>query len=183
MSKIITVSGGISSGKSKFAEKIAIFSGKKRVYIATSEITDDDMRVKIQKHIDSRNGKFDTIENFDEIDKIIQKLDCDVCMIDCVTNMINNIMYHSNIDFERCSNEIFDDFCDKMKSYVSNISYEMKKNDITFVIVTNEMGLSVIPMGRYTRRFIQLQGEINQIICSASDEVYFVISGIENRIK
>ena len=104
-------------------------------------------------------------------------------MIDCITNMINNIMYHSGIDFEVCNNEIFESFSYDLKKYVSSIIHAMKKKDITFVIVTNEMGLAPISASRYTRRFVQLQGEINQMLFNDSDEVYFLIGGIGNKIK
>lgn len=183
MSKIITVIGGISSGKSGFATNIALDIGKKRAYIATAEITDADMKLKIQKHIDSRKDDFCTIENFDSIDFVIKenKNVYDVIMIDCITNMLNNIMYHRNIDFETCDNIIFEDFSKEVKKYVQRIIDSMSKTN--FVIVTNEMGLGGVSANRYTRRFVQLQGEINQMFCKASDEVYFVLSGIANKIK
>lgn len=183
MSKIITVIGGISSGKSQFAEQTALSLGKNRTYIATSEITDDEMRLKIQKHIDRRSDDFVTIEDFSKIDLVIQDLKTEVCMIDCITNMLNNLMYHSGIDFENCSNDEFEEFANATLNYVQKIISAMRQKEMSFVIVTNELGLSTIDVSRYTRRFVSLHGIINQKICTNSDEVYNVIAGIVNKIK
>lgn len=180
---VITVIGGISSGKSKYAEEKAISLGEKRLYIATSEVTDDDMLWKIQKHIKRRENKFVTAENYDKIDELIVKSDADVIMIDCVTNMINNVMYHSKIDFDVCNNDVFDEFVCELKAYVDRIIKAMNKSTSNIVIVSSELGLSVIAMNIYTRRFVMLQGEINQMLASNSDEVYFVMSGIASKIK
>lgn len=184
MSRIVSVIGGASSGKSKFAQALAYDMGKKRAYIATAQITDEDMRLKVQKHIENRKDEWDTLENFDKIDEIISKhQNYDVFMIECLTNMINNLMYHSKIDFENCSNDVFEDFCKDVKSYCENILKSMKSLNSSFVIVTNEMGLAVLPEYRYSRRFVLLQGELNQMFCEKSDDVYFVISGIPTKIK
>lgn len=184
MSEIITVIGGTSSGKSKFAQELAYNMGKNRAYIATSQITDDDMLIKIQKHIENRADDWDTFESYKNIDDIInQNKSYDIMMIECITNMINNLMYYSNIDFENCSNEEFESFCFSVKDYAKNIIRSMKNSKSSFVLVTNEMGLCVIAANRYTRRFVALQGELNQIFCEISDGVYFVISGIATKIK
>ncbi|MGP1488152.1 MAG: bifunctional adenosylcobinamide kinase/adenosylcobinamide-phosphate guanylyltransferase [Peptoanaerobacter stomatis] len=185
MSRIITVLGGISSGKSNFAQNLAYDMGKKRAYIATAEITDDDMNLKVQKHIASRGNDWCTFENFADIDNlIINQFDhYDTALLDCVTNMINNLMYHSKIDFETCDNDIFVKFCADVKKYVQKILNSMKSSKCKFVIITNEIGLCVIPANRYTRRFVQLHGEINQIFTKISDEVYFVVSGTCMKIK
>ena len=180
---IITVLGGISSGKSSFAEQRSLLLGEKRTYIATNTITDEEMRLKVKKHVQRRSDRFTTVENFDTIDKVISSLSTDICMIDCVSGMLSNLMYNSKIDFETCSDKIYDDFAKGVISYVQKILSSMQKKNISFVIVTNELGLSTINVSRYVRRYVSLHGEINQMFCGISDEVYFMLSGIATKIK
>ena len=180
---IITVLGGISSGKSSFAEQKSLLLGDKRTYIATNTVTDEEMRAKVNKHVLRRADRFTTIENFDSIDLVIQSLSTIVCMIDCVGGMLNNLMYNSKIDFETCSDEVYENFANDVKTYVRRILSSMQKKNIKFVIVTNELGLSTVSISKYVRRYVSLHGEINQMFCGISDEVYFLLSGIATKIK
>lgn len=180
---ITTVLGGISSGKSSFAEQRSLLLGEKRTYIATNTITDEEMRLKVKKHVQRRADRFTTVENFDTIDKVISSLTTNVCMIDCISGMLSNLMYHSKIDFETCSDRIYEDFAKGVISYVKKILSSMQKKNISFVVVTNELGLSTIDVSRYVRRYVSLHGEINQMFCGISDEVYFLMSGIATKIK
>ena len=111
---IITVLGGISSGKSSFAEQKSLLVGDKRTYIATNTVTDEEMRDKVKKHVLRRADRFTTIENFDSIDLIIPSLSTNVCMIDCVSGMLNNLMYNSKIDFETCLDEVYENFANDL---------------------------------------------------------------------
>ena len=180
---IITVLGGISSGKSSFAEQRSLLLGEKRTYIATNTITDEEMRLKVKKHVQRRADRFTTVENFDSIDKVISSLSTNVCMIDCVSGMLSNLMYNSKIDFETCPDKIYEDFANYVISYVKEILSSMQKKNISFVIVTNELGLSTVNMSKYVRRYVSLHGEINQMFCGVSDEVYFMLAGIATKIK
>lgn len=180
---IITVLGGISSGKSSFAEQRSLLLGEKRTYIATNTITDEEMRLKVKKHVQRRADRFTTVENFDSIDKVISSLSTNVCMIDCVSGILSNLMYNSKIDFETCPDKIYEDFANYVTSYVKEILSSMQKKNISFVIVTNELGLSTVNMSKYVRRYVSLHGEINQMFCGVSDEVYFMLAGIATKIK
>jgi adenosylcobinamide kinase/adenosylcobinamide-phosphate guanylyltransferase len=104
-------------------------------------------------------------------------------MIDCVSGMLNNLMYNSKIDFETCLDEVYENFANDVKTYVRRILSSMQKKNIKFVIVTNELGLSTVSISKYVRRYVSLHGEINQMFCGISDEVYFLLSGIATKIK
>ena len=104
-------------------------------------------------------------------------------MIDCVSGMLNNLMYNSKIDFETCLDEVYENFANDVMTYVRRILSSMQKKNIKFVIVTNELGLSTVSISKYVRRYVSLHGEINQMFCGISDEVYFLLSGIATKIK
>lgn len=166
MSKVTLVLGGARSGKSRFAERLAegVVS---RTYIATAEVIDDEMRARIGKHREQRGGGWATVEApLDLVDALT------VCMtpfvlVDCVTVWLGNLMHH-----ERNLRDEVAALCACLASHPADV-----------VLVSNEVGLSIVPENALARRFRDEQGFANQRLAEVADEVYFIAAGLPLTLK
>ena len=167
--RIILVTGGQRSGKSRYAQKLALSLTGNPVYLATSAVWDEEHRLRIERHKSDRGAEWTNIEEL----KDIQLVDVHhrVVVIDCVTLWSTNFFHESNGDVESSLAAItgrFDTFTTQ---------------DATFIFVTNELGLGGTSNNYLQRRFTDLLGWVNQYIASHSDEVVLMVSGIEMKIK
>jgi len=183
--KIVFITGGARSGKSDFAERIAQQKGEKVVYIATSIPCDDEMKQRITKHRARRPQHWKTFEAFKDIDEIIQQVgsDVDVILLDCVTVMVTNLLLQTGIDFEKCSLEMIDEIESEIKGEIGKILKAAEKVNAYTIIVSNEVGMGIVPEYRLSRIFRDIAGRINQMIARKADDVYLVVSGIPMRLK
>ena len=182
---IILVTGGAKSGKSRFAESLA-FKKEKRVYLATSVPLDGEMKSRVQKHKKQRGEDWLTIEAYKDLDNILEKTAkyTDIILLDCLTNMISNIMFEV---YDGNWESVPDCIPGKIENAVSaeiNKIFDFNKvykGDI--IIVSNEVGLGLVPENPLGRYFRDIAGSMNQIVAAKSDEVYMVVSGIPVKIK
>ena len=168
--KLIFVTGGAKSGKSSFALEEAEKIKGRKVYIATAEALDDEMRQRIERHRMQRNPDWDTCEEPLLISEAISKLAAcyNVILLDCLTLWLSNAM-HRNADIER---EI-----DKLLKTVQQAP------GVHVYIVSNEVGTGIVPENELAREFRDLAGSMNQRVAGASDEVFMVVAGIPVKIK
>ncbi len=185
MSKIILVTGGARSGKSNFAEKLCRDRKNSTAYIATSIPFDDEMKDRVRKHKESRPQNWETYEIYKDIYSIINNISQNhkTVIMDCITLLVNNLMFTYNIDLDNASTEEINNMEDYIKEQVVMLFNEVQNTDLYFVNVTNELGMGVVPANRLSRVYADIVGRINQYIASISDEVYFVVSGIPMKIK
>jgi adenosylcobinamide kinase/adenosylcobinamide-phosphate guanylyltransferase len=185
MSKVTLVTGGARSGKSNFAEELCKKKSSKVSYIATAIPFDDGMKDRIKKHKDQRPNYWNTFEIkmnvYKNLDEIIKK--SDVILLDCVTVLVNNIIFYDELDFDNITYKEVDKLELKVKNEFKNIIEIIKKSKIDFIFVTNEIGLGIVPENKLARIYRDIVGRMNQYIAKNSDEVYFVVSGIPNKIK
>jgi adenosylcobinamide kinase/adenosylcobinamide-phosphate guanylyltransferase len=161
---MILVTGGERSGKSDFAVKMAIKKST-RAFIATAEPFDDEMRSRIEKHRKDRKDLFDTFEEPLYLSETLKMTkNYDVCVIDCMTTWVGNLMYHGA------------DYQLEMSGFISNLN----GNEI---IVSNEVGMGIISIDKMTRMYVEFLGRLNQKIANVADEVFFMVSGIPMKIK
>lgn len=183
MAEIVLVTGGAKSGKSVFAENLCTKRNNNTGYIATSIPFDDDMKDKIEKHRKRRSDRWVTYECYRNIDINGISEDCETVMLDCVTLMVNNLMF----DFCENPDELKGKELDEMENFITDqftkLLADIEKTNLYFVFVTNETGMGVIPANRLSRIYSNISGKINQIIASKSDEVYLTVSGIPVKIK
>lgn len=181
---MILITGGARSGKSKLAEKIAREKGKNIVYIATAIPFDDGMKDRIKKHRRSRPSEWKTIEKYRDFEEINANKDfnnCDTVLLDCMTLMVSNLLLESGIDFEKCSvSEI--DRIEKDIFKEVNVLLEVTKEK-KFIIVTNEVGMGLVPSYKLGSVFRDIAGRVNQHLASEAEEVYLTVSGISIKIK
>jgi adenosylcobinamide kinase/adenosylcobinamide-phosphate guanylyltransferase len=177
---ITLVTGGARSGKSSFAENI--YNGKNDVvYIATSKITDKEMEDRVHLHRKFRPSQWRTFEaNYRLYEALGEEKNY---LLDCITVLTSNIMFDITKDEERISIELQMKVEDTIYEELKNLIQAVREKGYNLVLVTNEVGDSLVPENHIGRVFRDVQGRINQRIARLSDEVYLVCCGIPVRIK
>jgi adenosylcobinamide kinase/adenosylcobinamide-phosphate guanylyltransferase len=172
MKKIIFLTGSVRSGKSNFALKLAEKTGKKVGFIATCAPKDKEMKHRIKLHKLSRPKNWETIEEYSDLSKAINKVSAgiDVVIIDCITLYVSNLMM---------LNKTQEDILASIDKFMKSI----RKRKISAVIVSNEVGWGIVPVNKLARDYRDIAGKVNQIIAKDSDEAYVMISGIPLRLK
>ena len=178
------VTGGSRSGKSVLAEKKAREYGKRSVlYIATAIPVDEDMKERIRLHQERRDPEWGTYEGYRDLGEVVSSTEKDTILLDCVTVLITNILMEDEKDFDKLTVRETEDLQAQVIMELSNIIKGARDGNKTLILVTNEVGMSVVPSYRLGRIFSDITGKANQMIASLSDEVYVSISGIPLRLK
>jgi|Deesub1362A_J573_1020465.scaffolds.fasta_scaffold02811_6 adenosylcobinamide kinase/adenosylcobinamide-phosphate guanylyltransferase len=171
MSQVIFIVGGVRSGKSRFAVQIAKRWGKSTFFIATALPSDEEMRIRIEKHRKERPDSWKTIEVTEGgIVEKTRSLKGDVVVVDCLTLYIARQLL-KGLTFR----EILLDIEEFLKIIKSNF----KKA----ILVSNEVGWGVVPENRVARNFSEVIGSVNQLVAENSDSVYLLISGLPLKVK
>ena len=169
MKRIILITGGQRSGKSSYAEQMALSWSANPVYMATARVWDDEFRQRVERHQASRGMQWTNIEE----EKTLSRHDVTgrVVVIDCVTLWCTNFFFDLEQDIDRALQE--------MKAELEHLFAQ----DAHFILVTNEIGLGGVPMDPVQRRFTDLQGWINQYIAARADRVTLMVCGIPVPVK
>ncbi len=185
MSKIILVTGGARSGKSSFAEQLCLARNNATAYIATSIPFDEEMKERVRKHQETRPTSWTTYETYQKVYTKIADIAAnhETVILDCVTLMVNNLMFEENIDYDHMTPKQADSLEIYIKNEVEKLIEEIRKTQLYFVIVTNEIGMSPVATNKLTRIYIDIIGRVNQLIAKAADEVYFLVSGMPMQLK
>lgn len=168
MNRIILITGGQRSGKSKKAEEIAMSLSDNPVYVATAHIWDEEFRERVKRHQERRGPQWTNIEE----EKLLSRHDLTgrVAVIDCVTLWLTNFFLENNN-------------VDETLTAVKEEFERFTKNDATYIFVTNEIGSGGVSDNAVQRQFTDLEGWMNQYIASRADEVILMVSGIAVKIK
>ena len=161
---MILITGGVKSGKSSLALELARKIKGPRVFVATSEAFDGEMKARIKRHKMERGSGFALCEEPIDIFKPLRTEKANVVVIDCITVWVSNLIYYKK----------------DLKEYFRKFMNSLNGNEI---IVTNEVGLGVIPDNAMSREYVDRLGEINNIISKKAAEVYLMVSGIKVKIK
>jgi adenosylcobinamide kinase/adenosylcobinamide-phosphate guanylyltransferase len=169
--KIILVGGGTRSGKSTFALALARRLGEHRLFLATARPGDAEMRARIERHRQTRGDDFETIEEpLAVADTIARLSDRDVVVVDCLTLWLANLLLE-----EKSEEEIL--------AKIEELAAILESRATQAVLVTNEVGLGIVPETALGRVFRDLAGLAHQRFSRLADEVYFGALGIMLRIK
>jgi adenosylcobinamide kinase/adenosylcobinamide-phosphate guanylyltransferase len=169
MKKVILITGGQRSGKSKEAETMALRLSPNPVYLATAHIWDEEFQERVRKHQERRGPQWTNIEEETELSR--HNLSGRVVVIDCVTLWLTNFFSANDSDTDR-SLELAKAEFDKFTM-----------PDATYIFVTNEIGSGGVSGNAIQRKFTDLEGWMNQYIASKADEVILMVSGIPVKIK
>ena len=177
------MTGGARSGKSSYAEELARKHEGEVLFVATAEAGDEEMRRRIEKHKQSRPGHWRTLETpLNAAAAIRQGMgDASMVLLDCITLLVNNILCR-NIDWEK---EDFDAALieKEVAVEIDALIGVMSEAKADFVLVTNEVGLGIIPGNAMGRLYRDLLGKANQMLAAAVDNVYMMVSGLPLRLK
>lgn len=169
MRRIILITGGARSGKSSYAEKMALTLSPTPVYMATARIWDDEFRERVARHRQRRGPEWTNIEE----DKCLSRhpIGGRVVLVDCVTLWCTNFFFDLNADTDAALKAARDEFD------------RLTRQDATFLFVTNEIGCGGTSENEIQRKFTDMQGWMNQYIASQADEVTLMVAGIPVKIK
>ena len=166
---IIYISGGVRSGKSRFAQDMALRFSTTPVYIATAKIWDEDFAKRVKRHKDERGELWLTYEAYQNLHQL--PIQNQIVVIDCITLWLTNIFMDDESDINKAL-EIF-------KNEIDNLSTLSG----TFIIVSNELGMGLHAETTLGRKFTDLQGMANQYVASKADEAIFMVSGLPLYLK
>jgi adenosylcobinamide kinase/adenosylcobinamide-phosphate guanylyltransferase len=141
------------------------------------------MKERIRVHQERRDPEWGTYEGYRGLGDVIKSTQKSTILLDCVTVLITNILFEEERDFDALSAREIEDLETQAMMELSDVIKGARDGDKTLIIVTNELGMSVVPSYRLGRIFSDIAGKANQLIASLSDEVYMSISGIPLRLK
>jgi adenosylcobinamide kinase/adenosylcobinamide-phosphate guanylyltransferase len=167
--KTYLITGGVKSGKSSFALTLAK-NAKNPFFVATGWAGDDEMSDRIKKHKKERSRIWTTIEEKLDLNAAIASAviqNADFIIIDCLTLWTSNLIYSKK----------------DINSYASTLIESLSSTKIPIVVVTNEVGLGIVPNSKDGREFRDVLGLVNQRLAKAVDKVIFMVSGIPMELK
>lgn len=186
MGKIIYVTGGARSGKSSFAEKKVFQLNKEKIYVATAIIFDEEMKERVRLHRIQRGENWITIEGYKDVDKLLEKyknLD-GVVLLDCLTNLVtNNMIMDKELDWDNLPQEALQKIENDIKDQILSLVEFIKKSSLDMIVVSNEVGMGLVPPYALGRYFRDIGGRMNQLIGKECDEAYLIVSGLELKLK
>lgn len=167
--RIILVTGGQRSGKSGYAQRLALSLSPSPVYLATSRVWDEEFRQRVLRHQADRGAEWINIEEEKYLSR--HNLVGHVIVVDCITLWSTNFFFDNESDVDLSLLQIKEEF-DKFTN-----------QEACFIFVTNELGMGGIAIDEVQRKFTDLQGWLNQYIASQADEVVLMVSGIPVKVK
>jgi adenosylcobinamide kinase/adenosylcobinamide-phosphate guanylyltransferase len=172
MNRITLITGRARSGKSRQALSLAMTYTTPRVFVATAEAFDDEMSQRIARHRAERAEDFITVEAPLDPATALRKItpDIQVLVLDCLTVWLGNLSHHYPEETESYTE------VDSFLEFIEHPPCEL-------VIVTNEVGMGIVPHNALARRFRDLAGTLNQQVAARADRVIFMVSGCALTVK
>lgn len=190
---LILITGGVRSGKSSFAEKIAAESGRELIYLATAGVEDEEMRERVARHRSRRPAEMRTIEEPLEPHRVLEREGKAgrLVLVDCLTILISNRLLE-DIDRHGAVREgedinidekLLKEAAGRTLDYIKEFSAAARRCPADVVVVTNEVGMGVVPAYPVGRVFRDLSGRANQVVADGADQVWMVVCGIPQQLK
>ncbi len=175
--------GGARSGKSHFAQELALKSGKRVLFVATAVAGDEEMRRRIEEHQRARPADWSTLEVTTHVgNEICQKAGgAQVVIVDCITLLVSNVFGQYT---DQTGEQIDASLVEKeVTAEISALLECVKRIDASFIMVTNEVGMGLVPANQMGRLYRDLLGKANQLLAQQADEVYLMVAGLPVMIK
>lgn len=190
------VTGGARSGKSAFAQRLASFLGEPVVYVATARPLDDEMRERIAAHRSSRPPGWITVEEYEDVAKVIAVYghQAPAIIVDCLAILVSNLMGQEAVPAVSPGDDGNSGGWDlavqtpssleqRVVTRVEELVATASKVPAHVIVVSNEVGFGIVPANRIARVYRDLLGRANQLVASCADEVYLMVSGIPLELK
>lgn len=178
-SHITLILGGARSGKSSYAQSLAEASGKSVTFLATAQALDEEMANRIQKHRSERPADWETLELTCDMAAHVPQINSDVIILDCITLLVSNLLMQF----------VKDDLVDE-KPFLSAVQKEseeliaaIRKQNQDWFIISNEVGLGLVPPYLMGRVYRDALGWANQRLAREADKVIFMVAGIPTTVK
>ncbi len=170
--KIIFITGGCRSGKSRYALDYANRHFSKKLYLATAEVRDEEMARRVENHKRARGPEWQTVEEPIKVPETISRYRdrTEVVLLDCLTLWLSNLLLR------------WDDES-KIMEEAARLTAAVEESRATSIIVSNEVGMGIVPDNPLGRRFRDLSGMANQKIAETANTVVFMVSGIPMFLK
>ena len=163
------VLGGARSGKSRYAETIAGQNSKEIIYLATATPGDEEMKLRIDAHQHQRPDSWILIEEPLYLADVISTINGEKCLlVDCLTLWLTNCLADEKVDIEHRISELVD---------------TVTKANSDIILVSNEVGQGIVPMGELSRKFVDESGRLHQKLAQVCDRVVFVVAGLPQILK
>lgn len=181
--KNILLIGGARSGKSRFAQELALALGKPVLFVATAEAGDEEMRQRIEEHRKARPPDWSTLEVTRHVGSRIAGAigEAQVVIIDCITMLVNNVFSQyadqtdGHIDALLVEREVTGEIAELIQC--------LNRFEARFIVVTNEVGMGLVPDNQMGRLYRDLLGKANHLLAEQADEVYLMVAGLPVKIK
>ena len=173
--KLTLVLGGVRAGKSSYAQRLAA-DGNRVLFVATAEALDKDMKERIKAHQKTRPKAWHTLEEPTDLSNALTPVlqHYDTVLLDCLTLWVSNLLLRSP-DIQSACKEIL--------SEVEALLGVCRKGNASWIIVSNEVGLGVVPATELGRIYADELGRANQLVAAEADEVYFMAAGLPLTLK
>ena len=184
--RIIFCTGGARSGKSEFAETLALSKEGQKGYIATGQAYDEEMKHRIYLHQERRKAIWNNYEIPHAVSEQIHGVlkECSVVLVDCLTMWTTNLLLQ---DGEFTSQEDINEreraILSEVQAVLEGIRSYQGEQEKTVIFVTNEIGLGIVPENKLARIFRDIMGRVNRLVAAEADEAYMTISGMTIDVK
>ena len=179
----ILIIGGARSGKSHYAQELALELSQPGLFVATAEAGDEEMRQRIEEHRKARPSTWSTLEVTTHVGSQIRQRvgKTPTVIVDCITLLVNNIFrQHSDPTGELIDALLIEK---EVMAEIGELVDCINQVNAGFIIVSNEVGLGLVPANRMSRLYRDLLGKANQILAQQVDEVYLMVAGLPLRMK
>lgn len=193
MNKIQLILGGARSGKSSLAESYAKSSNLPVTYIATAQAFDSEMQQRIAQHQAERPEHWQLVESplllGKTIASVIENSQQDICiLVDCLTLWLSNSLCKPNVEAGHTSECNLDYWQQEKQQFLAQLESiklrsSNKKQRVEIILVSNEVGHGIVPMGELSRQFVDQAGWLHQAIAKVADNVEFVMAGLPLSLK
>lgn len=177
MSRTIFITGGARCGKSVFAEKLAQQFETPLCYLATAQALDSEMTARIKQHGERRGEQWQTLEEPLDLPRALKESDgrYQVILVDCITLWLSNLLFAYENQEVEVETRIMQD--------VQQLAEVLQGMATTVILVSNEVGMGIVPENGLARLYRDIAGRANQLLAAAADEVHLVVSGIPLKLK
>ena len=179
MSRLTLILGGARSGKSSHAQSLADATGKSVTFIATAQALDEEMSSRIQKHRAERPTAWETLEIPCDLAAHIPHIKSDVIILDCITLLVSNLL------MQFVKDDLVDEkpFMMAVEKEIEALILAIPEQDQDWFIISNEVGLGLVPPYQMGRVYRDALGWANQLLAREADKVLFMVAGIPTTIK
>ena len=179
MSKFTLILGGARSGKSSYAQSLAEATGKSVTFLATAHALDEEMSRRIQKHRAERPAGWETLEIPCDLASHAPQIQSDVVILDCITLLVSNLL----MQFVKDDRVEEAPFLRSVQTEIEALIAAIRERDQEWFIISNEVGLGLVPPYQMGRVYRDALGWANQRLAREADKVIFMVAGIPTTIK